>query len=324
VNKELIEKLKPISLEEKHILGGDNTVQKRLYTEGVRFVIEKEKMFAKGKLISIRPSTRFIHFPEHTHNYIEIVYMCSGSTCHIINGKTKIWLEAGDLLFLNQNARQEIMPAGEEDIAVNIMVLPEFFDRTFLMLQEEGVLAEFLIETLKNKKRMADYLHFSVKDVLPVQNLVENLVWSLINDQPYKNNINQTTMGLLFLELQNHSHAINLSASEPYEQRLMFAALRYIEDHYKEASLQELSTLLKRPDYWVSKLIKRHTRQTFKQLVQRRRLMQANYLLLNTTLSVEDIITVVGYDNSSYFHSLFKKEFGVTPKTHRGRNKKDQ
>ena len=44
--------------------------------------------------------------------------MCQGTTTHILNG-SKVILEAGDLLFLNQNAEQEILPAGEQDIAVN-------------------------------------------------------------------------------------------------------------------------------------------------------------------------------------------------------------
>lgn len=317
MNSELIDRLKPISEEEQRILDGDYTVQKSLYTDNLQFVIESDKMLAMGKLISMRTNTRFIHFPKHRHNYIEIVYMCSGTSLHIINDKTSILLETGDLLFLNQNAYQEIMPTGIDDIAINIMVLPEFFDQTFLMLQEDGVLANFLVGMLKNDQSMVDYLHFSVKDVLPIQNLVENLVWSLFNDQPYKNNINQTTMGLLFLELQNHSHKINQSNTDYYEQNLIFTAMRYIEDHYKTASLQELASILHQPDYWVSKLIKGYTKQTFKQLVQKRRLTQSSYLLLNTKLPVEDIISLVGYDNSSYFHRLFKNEFKMTPKVYR-------
>ena len=52
--------------------------------------------------------------------------MCQGTTTHILNG-SRVVLEEGDLLFLNQNVEQEILPAGEQDIAVNFIVLPEFF-----------------------------------------------------------------------------------------------------------------------------------------------------------------------------------------------------
>ncbi len=29
-----------------------------------------------GKLIQIRTHTRFVHFPVHNHNFVEVVYMC--------------------------------------------------------------------------------------------------------------------------------------------------------------------------------------------------------------------------------------------------------
>ena len=53
-------------------------------------VIDATKLLEAGKLIQVRTHTRFIHFPEHTHNYVEMIYMCSGSTHHVINGEDVI------------------------------------------------------------------------------------------------------------------------------------------------------------------------------------------------------------------------------------------
>mgnify|MGYP002509618665 FL=1 len=36
-----------------------------------------------------------------------------------------------------------------------------------------------------------------------------------------------------------------------------------------------------------------------------------------TALSVTDISMAVGYDNFSYFHRIFKKEFGISPRSYR-------
>ena len=144
MNQELLERLGRISPEEKGILAGNGRVQKSLYTSENEFIVDSRQMLDAGKLIDIRPHTRFVHFPRHRHNYIEIIYMCSGTTTHIINENTRLVLETGDLLFLNQHATQEILPAGEGDIAVNFIVLPEFFDRTFLMMDERSFLRDFL------------------------------------------------------------------------------------------------------------------------------------------------------------------------------------
>lgn len=321
MNKALLDQLKMISSEEQAILDGKKDVQKELYTSRKDFIIDSKKMLEKGKLIDIRPHTRFVHFPKHRHNYVEIIYMCSGSTTHIINGHTTVKLDTGELLFLNQNATQEILPAGENDVAVNFMVLPEFFDRAFLMMEDESVLHDFLVGSLKEESGLVDFLHFQVRDVLPVQNLVENMIYSLVNKQPGYRNINQTTMGLLFILLQHQSDKIKRDDGTNYEQGLMLTALRYIEDNYKTATLDELSSMIGQPAYSVSKLIKKNAGCTFKTLLQIKRLNQAAFLLTTTMLSTENIITLIGYDNTSYFHRIFKEHFHMTPKEYRLENK---
>ena len=201
IEQNLLEHLRKISEEERLLLEGEKNVQKSLYTNEPDFVVDSRKMLAWGKLIDIRSHTRFVHFPAHKHNYIEMIYMCSGSTTHIINGSIPLTLHTGELLLLNPNAVHEILPAGIDDIAVNFIILPEFFDRALIMLEEENILRDFLIGTLKPEKNAAEYLHFQSIDSLPVQNLIENLIWSLLNSQPNRRGINQTTMGLLFLHL---------------------------------------------------------------------------------------------------------------------------
>jgi len=201
------------------------------------------------------------------------------------------------------------------------MVLPEFFDRAFLMMEDESVLQDFLVGSLKEESGLVDFLHFQVRDVLPVQNLVENMIYSLVNKQSGYRNINQTTMGLLFIHLQHQSDKIKRDDGTNYEQGLMLTALRYIEDNYKTATLDELSSMIGQPAYSVSKLIKKNAGCTFKTLLQIKRLNQAAFLLTTTMLSTENIITLIGYDNTSYFHRIFKAHFHMTPKEYRIANK---
>lgn len=313
----LLKQLKKITTEEQAILDGQADVEKSLYTASDEFVVDSRKMLEKGKLIDIRPHTRFVHFPRHRHNYIEIIYMCTGESTHIINDSTRLTLRQGELLFLNQHAFQEILPSGVDDVAVNFMVLPEFFDTIFPVAEDDSALRDFLFGTLRGAAAGAGYLHFQVADVLPIQNIMENLIWSLMNRQSNKRRINQTTMALLFLQLQNHTDKLNKSDPDQYAQNLMFTALRYIEENYKSATLSELSAQLKQPDYYVSRFIRTFAGQTFKELLQTKRLNQACFLLATTRLSVEDIIAAVGYDNGSYFHRIFKARYQTTPSRYR-------
>ena len=315
INQEILNKLLPITEEENAILGGEG-VDKSIYTTSGGSVIRSKKLLTEGKLISIRKHTRFIRFPEHTHDYIEAVYMCAGETRHIINGK-QIKLREGELLLLGQNATQEILPADEGDIAINFIIQPTFFDKTLEMLgAEETPIKNFLLSALFSKENQG-YLHFKVAGILPVQNLIENLIWTLLNNTSNKRNINQTTMGLLFMQLLNHTDKLS---HESREDKAIMDIFRYIEENYKDGSLTDAAKLLHYDFFWLSHEIKNRTGKTYTEHLQEKRLSQAAFLLKSTSLSVEEIAIAVGYENKSYFHRIFAEKFGLSPKKYRDKS----
>ena len=99
---EVIANLKEITPEEREILSGQSEINRNIYMRGGGNTVNSQKLLELGKLITVRKHTRFIDFPEHTHDYVELVYMLSGQTVHIVDGKI-IVLKQGDLLFLGQN-----------------------------------------------------------------------------------------------------------------------------------------------------------------------------------------------------------------------------
>ncbi len=316
MTEELLRELKKITPEEQKILSGTQEIEKSLYMSSEADVIDAKKLLEAGKMIQVRTHTRFVHFPKHTHNYIEVIYMCSGSTRHIVNGE-EVVLRQGELLFLNQRVTQEIYPAGENDIAVNFIILPEFFDYGLKMMEtEENLLRDFIIDCLRGENGTNGYLHFKVADILPVQNLVENLIWTIMHRQPNKRSINQATMGLLFLQLMNCMDKLETDEGSG-RQKLIITVLSYIESHYRDGELSELAESLHYDVYWLSKEIKKRTGKTYTELLQAKRLGQAAYLLGTTSMSVMEVALAVGYDNISYFHRIFQKKYGCTPRAYR-------
>ncbi len=316
MHQDLIRALSVITEEEQNILNGRQGIDQQLYTEKKELIVDSEKLLKRGKLIEVRPHTRFVKFPRHRHNYVEVIYMCQGTTTHYIDGN-EVVLEPGDLLFLNQNSEQEILPAGEKDIAVNFIILPEFFNMAFSMMgSEESTLREFLVGTLCGKNEHTSYLYFHVADILPIQNLVENMVWTIFYDMGNKRSCNQITMGLLLLQLLNYMDKMETGSSR-FDTELTGNVLNYIEEHYKDGSLSELAELMNYDLSWLSREIKKRTGKTYKELLQAKRMNQAIYLLSNSRLPVSDIIESVGYDNTSYFYRKFKERYGVSPKDYR-------
>lgn len=314
VDKRILAHFLPITEEERRILAGKETIDRDLYMQSHKDVVRAEKFLTAGRLIAIRPHTRFIHFPRHSHDFIEVVYMCAGQTTHTVNGK-QILLKAGELLFLSQNAAHEIECAGETDIAVNFFILPDFFAAGLSALgEEETPLRRFLVDSLCHGNRGPSYLHFRVAGVKPIQNLVENLLWTLLEDTPHRYNTSQMTMTLLFLQLVSHAETL---VSDTAEEAVLVGVLRYIETEYRSGSLKEAAARFHYDLPWLSREIKRKTGKTYTMLVQEKRLAQAAFLLRATNRTVSDISLAVGYENVSYFHRLFTAAYGRSPKKYR-------
>lgn len=290
---------------------------RRIFESGKPYITPAPLHFfpAPGKLISIGTASRFDHYLGHTHDYVEMIYTYAGTLTHLING-AKVFQNTGELLLLSQNAKHERLPAREEDIAVILKILPRFFRVPMDMMSAEGsALHGFLCNCRENNGRSGEFLHFKVADNLQVQNLLDNLTLSsLINPKQDEHEVNQFTMGLLFIHLLHHMNQDHLNSEHG---ELMSKILQYVEEHYAEGSLNDLAKKLYYDPHWLSADIKRLTGNNFTQLMQNKRMTQAKFLLEATDLPVSEISKHVGYNNSSYFYRLFQHQIGCSPGEYR-------
>lgn len=316
MDQQLLKQLSRITDEERNILNGGK-LDMSVYSDNMPSIVDSRKLLEAGKLFTIRPNTRFISFPKHSHNYVEIIYMCSGSQRHIINDSTEIILKKGELLLLNRHASHQTDRTGIDDIAINLIVLPQFFDIAIDMIGSDNKISEFIFSGLAGSGHEISYMHFDVADVLPVQNLIENLIWSVVNKQPNRRNINQVTMGLLFLQLLGLSDRLVAGEPDTAANAIVIAALTEIEQNYAAASLCSVAKRCNVSAAYVSNTVKAATGKTFKEHLMEKRLSKAETLLKTTALSVGDIIVMVGYENTSYFYRIFTQKYGVSPRGYR-------
>lgn len=306
--------LREITDEEQKILEGKKRIDRSIYMRGSGNTINSKKLLESGKLITMRKHTRFIDFPLHTHDYVEVVYMYDGSATHIVDGK-KIVLKKGELLFLGQSAKHEILRAEENDIAINFIVLPDFFGETLTAFgEEETPLKQFIIDCLCGNKDGYSCLHYKVSGITEIKNLIENLIIIVMGNAPNKRRLSGMTMALIFLQLLSLTEKL---VTETREDAAIFKLLDYIEINYASGSLAEAARELHYDISWLSREVAKKTGKTYTELVQEKRLSQAAFLLKNTNSKVSDISISVGYENISYFHKLFSRFYGVSPRNYR-------
>lgn len=95
----------------------------------------------------------------------------------------------------------------------------------------------------------------------------------------------------------------------------------YIEANIKDVTLEGLAEELGYSVVYTGKLVKKIYGQTFSKLVQSQRCIRTAKLLLETDLSINEIIKSVGYENESFMRKIFKEKYGKNPLEYRKRGK---
>ncbi|WP_462405418.1 AraC family transcriptional regulator [Gracilibacillus sp. Marseille-QA3620] len=312
MDDQLFELFLPLTEEEKFILQGVE-IKRDLYTNQPNFIIESEKFLTNGDTIVLRKHTRFIDFPRHRHNYIEVNYVFSGSLKQKV-GEDEIFLKKGELLFLNQHIDHEIKACGKEDIVINFIIEPKFFEFIFTYLSNNNLMSNFIIDSLYNHTQKGQYLYYQVSEVKSIQELVKKMMYEMTEKSYLSESSMKLYMGLVMIELIKHSDKLKNSKIDTYQQSLIAEVLKCIDEQYRTITLYELAESLNQPHYSLSKQIKKATGNTFKELLQEKRLFIAKNLLEGSAMPVAEIAEFIGYDNVSYFYRIFKSKYGYTPK----------
>lgn len=100
-------------------------------------------------------------------------------------------------------------------------------------------------------------------------------------------------------------------------EALVQAALKEITSNYREASLSNVARAYGVSLAYVSECVHAETGKTYKELLQKHRMETAARLLRRSDMSIQQIITLVGYENTSYFYRLFHQRYGQSPREYR-------
>ena len=100
-------------------------------------------------------------------------------------------------------------------------------------------------------------------------------------------------------------------------EALVQAALKEITQNYREASLSNVAREYGVSLAYVSECVRAETGRTYKELLQKHRMETAARLLRRSDMNIQQIISLVGYENTSYFYRLFHERYGLSPREYR-------
>ncbi len=264
------------------------------------------------EIVHISKQERFIKVDTQKRVFGEIYYMILGSSRHNINDEA-LTLQEGELLFINRYAHHKINALGKDDIAIKISISEHFED---ICLFCEDYLVKAILKVLLMRDISLSHFRCNISNLIPVKNIIENMTYSVLQNEKVSEETNLLYMNLFFEHIKNEYIMLKF-CHEQKDIRTIMVVLKYIENNLKDGELKEISDTLLMNQYTLSRKIKKNTGYTFKELLQTKKLDRALFLLNNSDMAITKISETIGYENTSYFHKIFKEKYGVSPKKYR-------
>ncbi|MBW4082630.1 AraC family transcriptional regulator [Paenibacillus sp. S150] len=286
-----------------------------------KFLVNATNTFHMNQM-TIRQHSRYSKIPVHIHNYVEINYVYSGHCRQLINGRL-VNLREGDLCMLDTNVPHTILETTEEDIIINLIMLKPFFTMSFLSrLASTGIISNFIVNAISQIQNHNRHIIFHTGNEPSFKEAMENLMCESFDPSLCSKEIIESYMVIMFSKLlQTFQGSQAKEYGEDSSHGSLIEILKYLEDHYKDATLISTAERFSFHPNYLSAYLKKATGKNFKEMLQIQRLTSAALLLTNTSLTVNEVANEIGYNNLGFFYKKFVACFGQTPSEYRQKNR---
>ena len=235
----------------------------------------------------------------HKHDErFELMFIRAGSGVYNIDGRGYN-VKQGDMLLFNANVLHDECPAASEDLFI--------FSCGVENLKIDGL----PINVLTTRSQPA---------VMPVGEFYDEIcqlfdqMWLHISSRRlYSAEIGDSLLSVLLLLCRN-IWTENKPQPETTSTLLGQRVKDYIDNHYKEdIALSSITAAMNMNQFYLAHVFKAYSGYSPKQYQTRRRIGEAQNLLLSTELGVTEVANAVGYDNVNNFHRIFHNLVGIPP-----------
>ncbi len=273
----------------------------------------------------------FIHFNLHRHDYFEFMFILEGELDVVIENISYRYYQ-GDICLINCNILHN-EDYSKDFHAAYLCLTKEYFAS---WSEEEtielgnGRIANFLKDNLEgkaqNKKNYLDFIYlgeYSSFKILQAEQVLLDISNELMNHRPGYKSIVKGMIIRLFHILQDSKIYTPkyIKLDTVAEGSLFEAAEHYMEEKKRRVTRNELASALHYNGDYINQIFVKHTGQSLHEYNLNLCIREAGHLLLETSLSVSDIIKRLGFENRTSFYQQFFKRFGMTPMKYRLINK---
>lgn len=257
--------------------------------------------------------SRYSYIPFHSTEFVSVNYVYSGQLI-IDFPNRRVTLHKGQLIFMNSDIVHSLTFGSEDDIIMGFQIEKDFLNNNLLHgLKGTGPVADFLIAAMTGCTNEFSYLISRFENNDRMRNLFEDIFCEYLEPGVISDVLVENYVRIFFAFLiRSSSNILNTNTKAD-----LWAILSYIEEHYTDCSLSELSRVFHFNSKYLGNLIKKKTGSSFQQLLENARMRKICYYLENSELPVREIAQNCGYSNMTFFFQRFEERYHITPAEYR-------
>ena len=282
-----------------------------------RYFYESESHldFSEGVRVAIiEPSQYGVEALPHVHSQVELIYIVNGSFDISVNDRS-FTLDAGDLILLPQYSIHSTFAnsrAGGKYYYFHIhsKLISEMAGKS-----KASFFQYFFSFTSPDRKLMWKANELSKEFTNPITELINECGKDdYLTRISHKLNICRLLLAILKDSKVHKSKKYGQLQNENSSLSSMQKATEYINANYaSNIKGEDMAKMLGLSYKYFLQCFTKATGEGFSKYLNKTRIKYAKVLFSNTTLSVHDVASAVGYNSDSYFIVEFKKDTGMTP-----------
>ena len=293
-------------------------------------IFTRENTFRAGESVYIHLSTDFPEFVGilHKHEFIEIVYVISGSAVHETAGGSYT-VSRGDVVIINYDTPHAFheVPSDETFTAYDLMFTPDFLDTALIRAGDfNEMCSSFLFYSLfPEQASIGPDIHLAGSSYGVFGEIFNKIYLEYTGRQKGYCELVRAYIIELVIKLFRKLETSVTGKISARQKEAVESAVAYLrESFHTHITLDELATRIFLSKDYLNRIFREATGLPVHAFLQRLRVEEACRLLSSTDRTVVDIANACGFGDSKSFYAIFKRKMHTTPGEYRARHRTAQ
>ncbi len=253
---------------------------------------------------------------KHTHEFIEICYVFSGTGYHQVNGFQHN-VHKGDIFIINVDMSHTFYTNNPKDelITYNIMFKPDFLDENLINMEDfNSISYSNLFKNYWPELAGRYDIRLDVVEQKLFDELVDKIHREYIAQENGYINIIKGYLLIFLTQIIRNFSTNKIKDNNKVRKRIIEEIINELKKNYdRKLDLQELSKKVLFSKSYICNLFKKSTGMTLSEYLNNLRIDEACILIKNSNYSLEKICFNVGFSDYKAFYEAFKNIKGIIP-----------